>query len=309
MNTQEKTLARTLFKIKIHEADGDLFEKIFTAILNYTDADFQQIKPWGNIGDRKNDGRIEDKGIYYQVYAPEEVRNNYPEAVNKLNSDFKGLKAQWDGIKKFYFVLNDKYHGINADCEKSMTKLIEDNSLEDGGFITAKDLETMLFKLTDDQIQTITGFLPDISLITNINFSELADVIGHIMKLPITPVASTIEFPDWEEKIKFNKLSPATTNLLNIGAQKLGALNQYLSNQSFLADAIQEKLTGLYKNLKNSGLENMEENFPGDLIFWDMVKQCAPRNEACFESATITVIAKYFESCDVFEKNVENNSL
>lgn len=303
MNTQEKTLARTLFKIKIHEADGDLFENIFTAILNYTDADFQQIKPWGNIGDRKNDGRIENKGVYYQVYAPEEVRNNYPDVVKKLGKDFQGLKKQWDGIKEFHFVLNDKYRGINADSEQAMTKLISDNQLQSGGFITAKDLEAMLFKLSDDQVLTITGFLPDVSSVTNLDFSVLSEIIGYIMKLPIAAVASAIEFPDWDEKIKFNKLSPITQNLLNTGVQKLGALNQYLSNQIFLADALQEKLTGLYKDLKNTDLEEIDDDYPGDLIFWDMVKQCAPRNEAHLESAIITIIAKYFESCDVFEKN------
>ena len=55
MNNQKKALARKLFKLKIHEANGQAFEDIFTAIMNYVESDFQSIKPWGNIGDRKND--------------------------------------------------------------------------------------------------------------------------------------------------------------------------------------------------------------------------------------------------------------
>jgi hypothetical protein len=31
--------------------------------MGYTETDFQQIKPWGRIGDRKNDGYIQSKGI------------------------------------------------------------------------------------------------------------------------------------------------------------------------------------------------------------------------------------------------------
>ena len=71
MNNQEKALARNQFKLKIHEANGQAFEDIFTVIMNYAEPDFQSIKPWGNIGDRKNDGYIKSKGIFFQVFSPE----------------------------------------------------------------------------------------------------------------------------------------------------------------------------------------------------------------------------------------------
>jgi len=300
---QEKAFARQLFKIKIHEANGDRFEDLFTSILNYAEPGFQQIKPWGNIGDRKNDGYVSSTGVYYQVYAPEEIKNNYPAVVSKLGTDFAGLKKQWKGVKEFYFVVNDKYQGVNPDSEIAIKNLIKDNELDAGGFLTPKDLENKLFKLTDDQIIAITGFLPDINTITHLDYSVLSEVIGHIMKLPLGKASSKIEFPDWDEKIKFNKLSPNIQLYLNMGAQKLGALNEYLSNQSFLADELQEKLTAIYLVAKDIDWGTTDEEYLGDYIFWDLVKSCAPRNEAHLESAIITIIAKYFETCDVFEKH------
>jgi len=84
MNNQEKALARKLFKLKIHEANGQKFEDIFTAIINYVEPDFQSIKPWGNIGDRKNDGYIKSKGIFFQVFSPEEITKSYVSVVKKL---------------------------------------------------------------------------------------------------------------------------------------------------------------------------------------------------------------------------------
>jgi hypothetical protein len=75
MNSQEKALARKMFKLKIHESNGQAFEDLFTSIMNYAESDFQAIKPWGNIGDRKNDGYIESKGIFFQVFAPEDIEN------------------------------------------------------------------------------------------------------------------------------------------------------------------------------------------------------------------------------------------
>src|SRR5690606_10374720 len=168
MNSQEKALARMLFQNKIYQADGNKFEDIFTAIQKYVEPGFQQIVPWGNIGDRKNDGYIESKGIYYQVYAPQDIKNNYPEVVKKLKGDFAGLKKQWPGIRAYYFVVNDKYKGVNADSEIAIKSIVSENGLDAGGFMTPKDLENILFQLSDDQIYIISGFLPDTNSITHL---------------------------------------------------------------------------------------------------------------------------------------------
>jgi hypothetical protein len=119
MDNQEKILARILFENKIFKADGNAFESLFTEIMNYAEPDFQQIKPWGNIGDKKNDGYIPSKGIYYQVFAPEEIRKSYPEVVEKLKTDLKGLLEQWSPVKEFHFVVNDKFKGVNPEAEQN----------------------------------------------------------------------------------------------------------------------------------------------------------------------------------------------
>ena len=77
MNVHEKTIARTLFQNKIYKAYGRSFEDFFVSIMNYSNTEFRQIKSCGNIGDRKNDGYIESEGIYYQVYAPENIEKSY----------------------------------------------------------------------------------------------------------------------------------------------------------------------------------------------------------------------------------------
>lgn len=62
MNAQERSIGRVLFKNKIYEANGQAFEDIFTQTMYYAYEEFQAIKPWGNIGDRKNDGYIKSEG-------------------------------------------------------------------------------------------------------------------------------------------------------------------------------------------------------------------------------------------------------
>src|SRR5690606_19903312 len=126
-----------------------------------------------------------------------------------------------------------------------LKSLIKKHSLIDGGFITPKDLERMLFSLEFDQIVNIIGHIPNPNVLASLNFSIVGEVVNFIMRLPIQSRITTIEFPDWDEKIKFNKLSPYTKQFLDIAAQKLGSLNEFLANESFLADDLQQKLTGL----------------------------------------------------------------
>ncbi len=296
MNAQEKTLARHLFQNKILKADGQAFEDIFTAIMNYAEAGFQSIKPWGNIGDRKNDGYIKIKGRFYQVYAPEDIRKSYVDTVNKLKTDFDGLKSNWNPVNEFYFVVNDKYKGVNADCEQAIQEIKEKNKLNDAGFLTAKHMENILFVLDDDQIFSIAGNLPDPANIKHLDYSILNEVIGYIMKLPLDKgdMAKVI-LPDLDEKIKFNSLSEPIVSWLNSGYFQLHFLNEYLSNNSdFLADSLRDKMNDIYTQEKNKN--------NGDDLFWAILNCASPKADKIYQISVIVIMSKYFETCDIFEE-------
>lgn len=298
LTTDEKTIARNLFKLLIHEADGIAFERLFTSIMNYSEPDFQQIKPWGNIGDRKNDGYIKSKGIFYQVFAPEDIHLKYPDAVSKIKDDFTGLLSQWSPVNEFYFVINDKYKGVNAEVEIAMNQIVTTNNLVNGGVIVAKDLENKLFSLTDDQIQTIIGHIPDPARV-KLNYSILNEVIKYIMQLSLdSPLPPDIVMPDWDQKIQFNKLSKATAICLNNGYLQVNSLQKYFDdNSNFLADTLRDKMNEIYVSEKKT--------FSGDKLFWAIVKKASPIKEVTYQSAVIVIMAKYFEACDIFERPSE----
>lgn len=296
LTREEKSILRILFQNKLYKADGQAFEDIFTSIMNYAEPDFRPIKPWGNIGDRKNDGYIESKGIFFQVFAPKDIRKSYPAVIRKLVTDFEGLKKQWSNIKEFYFVVNDKYDGVNADSQQAMVQLKKDHQLADCGFKTAKDIENLLFTLEDDQINTIAGFIPDPSKLKTLDYSIINEVITHIMKIPLERGENPkIELPDWDEKIKFNNLTPTTAQYLNNGYIQVHNLEIYLSNNSdFLADELRDKMNELYLEEK--------KNDTGDDLFWKIVDKASPKSEQGYQSAVIVIMSKYFESCDIFEE-------
>jgi len=294
MKTEEITLARIFFENKIRRSDGNAFEDLFTQIMNYAEPEFEQIDPWGNIGDRKNDGFIRSKGIFYQVFAPKDIKKSYPDAISKLKTDFTGLLKHWSPINEFYFVINDKYDGVHADANQTIADIVKSYSLIKGKILTAKDLERIVFQLPDDQIIKIVSYLPNLDQISNLDFSVLTQVVGFIMKLPVKKGLGIVKFPDWDKKIVFNNISQETKQYLDTASFNLGALNEFLANESFLAEELQKKLIGLYEELKSS--------YNGDSLFWEIINKCTPKNEQAFLTPVLTIMAKYFESCDIFEE-------
>ncbi|WP_346350982.1 hypothetical protein N2M06_13135 [Oceanimonas sp. AH20CE76] len=160
MDDEEKAAFREKFKLMVHESNGAEFENLFSKIMNYSEKGFQQVKPHGNIGDRKNDGWIELDGTYFQVYSPEEINRSISKSVNKLQEDFRGLYNSWDYLRKinnFYFVLNDKFKGPPVNLVTEIQKIKNKYNLNDARALTAIDLEKKVFQLEDDIILTIIG--------------------------------------------------------------------------------------------------------------------------------------------------------
>ncbi|GAA4068937.1 ABC-three component system protein [Amphibacillus indicireducens] len=296
MNLQERGILRVMLQNKLFKSDGQSFEDLFVSIMNYVDNDFQSIKPWGNIGDRKNDGYIKRTNTYYQVYAPEEIEKAYMQSIKKLATDFDGLMQQWSPVNCFYFVLNDKYKGIHPDLMPEIQKIKDKHHLESAGIITAKDIENMLFTLKDDQIISIVGIPPDPSNIKNIDYSALNEVITYIMELPIqTKLDDDLVLPDWDEKIQFNGLSQIIADFLNTASYQLHNLQTYLSNNGhFVADELKIRVNEVYQQEKST------KN--GDQLFMAMVEQLSPKQTQSYQNTVIIIMAKYFETCDIFEE-------
>lgn len=298
MTRDEKHISRILFKNKIHEADGQKFEDLFSAIMNYKEPDFTQIKPWGNIGDRKNDGYIRNKGIYFQVHAPENIKKSYPEVIKKIQTDFSGLQSQWNNIQEFYYVINDKYNGVNADAEQLLGTIKQSNSLNECKFIMAKDLENMLYDLDDDQIITIAGNIPDPANLPSLDYDVLNEILVHLKGKSLNDGTEKIVVPDWDEKIKFNNLTINESVRLTNGYFQLGILSEYLKNNSdFTAQELQNKINGMYKELTKS--------YSGSELFWELVGEISPRSSAEYQASSIVIMSMYFETCDIFEEPVQ----
>lgn len=160
LTTLDKNYLRLQFWNKVYKKNATEFQRFFEDIMQNAFSDFQKIKPYGNKGDGGNDGYRPKKGIYYQVYAPEDPNEKKAQAAKKLKEDFVKLKSSWDEIskiKKYYFAFNDKGAGVGVEIEKALSELKVKNKKIGFEKFIPRDLEDIFFSLKEDQILAL-GF-------------------------------------------------------------------------------------------------------------------------------------------------------
>jgi hypothetical protein len=310
MNRDERAIMRTQFQLKVHQADAQAYEDLFTQVMQYMESGFKPIRPNGRSGDRKNDGYISDSGTYFQVYAPEDAtkERNKTAAIEKAVKDFEGILTNWNKIsevRKYFFVLNDKYKGSTPELEQALSGIKTKYSLEIASVFLCKNLEDGLFSLEDDVIIKILGFCPNPENI-NVEFSVLSAVINHIIQIPINIATnSVLSVPDFNNKIQINNLTSSIATLLNYGSFQIGILNEYFRNNSLtLKIDIKEHLMSIYNELDHDIKETHSLNTSReDKVFLALCDRIMPRkNSKPYFDAAVVVLSYFFETCDIFRE-------
>lgn len=315
MNTQEKVITRLMFKNKVLAADGQQFENLFVAVMGQARPDFRAIKPQGKIGDRKNDGCEPTAGRYYQVYAPEDATTKESASVKKIENDFAGLKKYWGtlhstGIKEFYFVLNDRYKGAFPTTHKALSDIQKNHGLQKADVFSCKDIENVIFEeLSDDQIQTVVSFLPDVSTIVKVDYGILTEVVGHILKnIPSKAVPGKLISPEFEIKLTFNDLSAAAP-YLKAGSILSSAVESFFErNSDFALQAVRQSLNDMYIDATQEGFTaNPTIGLTAqDQMYFHILSSATPtvgKSQLPAAQRAVQVLLSYFfESCDIFEE-------
>ncbi len=302
MNSQEKGLARIMFKAKVCSSDGQAYEDLFVAIMQKANSKFIPIKPQGSHGDRKNDGYDPGAGHYYQVYAPENLAKSAGDAVKKVKGDFPGLIDHWKDVHPVHgysFVMNDKYKGSLPTIEADLAEIAKTNHVESAAVFLSKDLEDLLFQLPDDVIFSIIAHPPDPNKIERLDYGILGEVVGHLMENKLAASEGLIlNAPDFGEKIEFNGLSKGIAHLLNTASYQVGAIDEYFElNSSFAKQELRDHLAGLY----DSSRAGAGDSSSSDQVFFQVLDQMVPDDKAQARDAALVLMAYFFEACDIFE--------
>ncbi|XOB65889.1 hypothetical protein ACMC5R_03835 [Deferribacteres bacterium DY0037] len=306
MNNSERLYARLRFQNMIHRQSGNEFESLFTEVMTFKDADFAQVKPHGRFGDAKNDGFVESKGAYYQVYAPEDPSNSISAAVKKASDDFEGLLKQWPGVVEYYFAFNDKYTAAYPVLHQTMSDIKRNHGLTEAKVFTAKDLEECFMSLSDDQIMSIVGILPPEDF-TLPSLDVINVVINYILSLKSSSTPEKIRMPDWNDKFTDNKISDRYKTLLNSAIEKLWELEEYFKESYSIKEELRKKIHEIYEQAQplqiSSGAH--KEEFAGDFIFLYIYHACLPEDKYLYAAPVYMIMALFFESCDIFEEPIK----
>ncbi len=316
MDLNQRQIARLILRNQILKASGSEFEQLFTEIMSAARRDFRQTKPQGAFGDRKNDGFEPMAGRYFQVYAPEELRNREQDAICKLETDFQGLYAHWSGIfpsgiREFYFVLNDRCRGsVFPSIHEAMERIRQRYALDRCEPFLTKHLENEFFSLTEEGMLSIIGFIPDPESITLLNYADLNTVIRHVLDHPVDLTQTgRLRVPNFDDKIRFNGLG-VTGHWLNTASYQAGSVEGYFAaNSDFTRQAIRDTLNGYYLDAMRA------ESHPcavsdgvtlSDQRFIEILRRITPETEdprkrKALQDVALTIMAFFFESCDLFE--------
>lgn len=144
------------WKLRCHEGSAEDFQKLFENVIKRAKPQFMQIRPYGNIGDRKCDGLFFDDGVVFQVYSPDELRQADVQA--KIEEDLSGAVEHWKdkGLKEWIFVYNCR-RGLPPDIPGTLRAQQQKFSMVQLGHLSSDALWEMARSLTLQQRCEVLG--------------------------------------------------------------------------------------------------------------------------------------------------------
>lgn len=286
------------FRISFLECKGDGFQRLFERLMSKAHPnDFMACRPWGNVGDRKNDGYLPSARILFQSYAPNEL--SAAEAIKKIKEDFEGAKEHWeDYFDEWAFVHNAPDGRLGPHIIAALAKLAQDHPQVKIGHFGYEEMLTKFRQLSLEDLESWFG--PSLTMEANVNlgFSDLAAVLTHI---GITPLPAASEVKDVSRgKIEANLLSQAVADFLKIGMQKSPLVAQFFN--SWKNPTYGEQIAESFKN-KYLGLRDGVPKLHPDEIFGRLEAWAGGTTNTtpAHKAAVLAVIAYLFDKCEIFE--------
>jgi hypothetical protein len=293
--TLEEAHYEQKFEIAFRTSKGDAFQTFFEKLMAMAyRADFMACRPWGKVGDRKNDGFLKSERRLFQVYAPNEMEA--AKAIAKITEDFEGAKKHWgEHFDKWTFV-----HNATDGLPPHVQKLILDFGSANPGIKLEswclEELRPIFRNLSIKDKQYWFGFAPTEETKAKLGFEDLRVVLEKISSDPAPDLAIVKDVP--MGKIEANALSESVAMLLKNGMIKAVLVENFFEqwhDQTF-GERLAKAFKGKYMALR--------EQFTPNDIFTELQSWAGgnQRGTPEHELAVLTVIAYFFERCDIFEE-------
>lgn len=284
------------FKVTFLEKKGTSFQDFFSRIMSYAyPQDFQTVRAYGRLGDRKCDGFRVSDGTLFQVYAPDTMK--LPELLAKIKEDFSGAAEYWDGpgqMRTWTLVHNDQ-RGLPPDAVNLMNQLREAHPAI--GIDTMKDeaLLSIAMTLSVHQLEDLFGQVPSQATMVQLTFEDVKPVLKAIQRqkadtnVDLKPVS--------QAKLERNRLSMDAAGMLEVGRVRESLVANFLSEypDPHFAEELAAGFRHRYAALSDDGLDP-------DRIFADLQRFTGGMDGSpSHQAAVLAVLSYFFERCDIFE--------
>lgn len=154
MDDMSRMYYEVVFERDFLKHKGSSFQDFFCEIMEKCHPyDFQRVRPWGKMGDRKNDGYLKSSRILFQIYAPNEMKAS--EAISKIDVDFKGALPYWRQYFDHWVFAHNARSGLGPDVLKKLLDLEQHYCYIKIGNWGYSELRERVFSLNDLDIASL----------------------------------------------------------------------------------------------------------------------------------------------------------
>lgn len=159
MDEQASTFYEQRFEAQYLRSKGAAFQTLFASIMSKAHpADFIPCRPWGKVGDRKNDGYLKSERTLFQVYAPNEMR--VADTIKKIETDFNEALPYWQTYFDVWVFVHNAHEGLPPDV---IANLLELEDLHAAITVTHWGFDELLLrfkKLSSEALRSLYGSPP-----------------------------------------------------------------------------------------------------------------------------------------------------
>ena len=291
----QKAFYNERFENRFYCAKGIEFQSFFERLMSLAyKEDFLACRPWGNRGDKKNDGFLKSKRCLFQVYAPYELSEK--EAVKKITEDFEGAKIHWGRYFSKWVFVHNAPNGLPPHIHQVLLNFEQENEPIKITSWGLEELRTVFKTINISDLPPWLGYAPTEEAKNNLGFSDLKAVLDSIKSNPSPRFEPVRDVP--MGKLEANSLSEDTTNLIKAGMTKTHLVEQFF-NQSHNA-TYGEGISASFKSIYNE----LRTQYTPIRIFSKFQSWAGGDNLGTPEHqiAVLAVIAYFFERCDIYEE-------
>jgi len=285
------------FEIRFLKSKGDAFQTFFEELMSRAyKADFMACRPWGNIGDKKNDGFLKSERRLFQVYAPNELTE--AKTIKKIKEDFAGALAHWrTHFDKWTFVHN-AHDGLPHHVQEL---LLETERLNPGVKIdpwSLEELRNVFRRLELPDLQSWFNYIPPTAVDeANVGFEDIRIVLEDISarELPQDRPVMSVD----RGKLSANRLSSNVQVLLAAGMIKAPLVKEFFDeyHQPTYGERMAKAFQDRYTELRDSVPPIHPNEIYDELQTWTGGDNTGHARQA----AVLAVLAYFFERCNIFE--------